>query len=606
MDRQLEPGATTLITEASVDSVASSIPGKRTLVGADLSHAVFDGRSRSAPMISPDHETTGENGSHAKRPHVAAGEASPALSIDRLFGRPPHAAPAPRVADRGHSPLNAVLKVVAYDEHGTVIRSWGAKAHWVGPLPQHFHGDHGGGRWRWDKPASAQTVRVDTRADGSGGMSVETWAGKLHATRLEIFAEPIGAVTERAEARPSDSHDPHAPGHGEDAGDAGDGPSKKVRPTGDHPAGVPPSLEAGAKPADPLADAIAFEHELGIYLIQDENDGDGPAKPRGKDGDGGAGYEAGDPAGRTGKDASTTGQGPGGDAAKEDGDDEGSRSTRDNQGTKTGDQNGEHHGSANGRYGGEGREGDDGVRGAGAIFGGVVAVPAAIKGAVELALLAEAGDITGAGADLFKAGVGKAMSVAVARRLVAREARIVAERETRAVVKKLAGQNAFAALSQGEREQVQRIVYWEKQREFFRGDLQAARAEQRAMRQALKKAKPAEQAALEARRTAAATGEEIAKAEPVAGQLPRNHAYAGREYPRSQLPPQYREKGLRFKETGYPDFEPYAKMLPNGEKKVRIAYTGARRTDDAAALKAAKLEEVPRGYTWHHDEQTSE
>jgi hypothetical protein len=194
------------------------------------------------------------------------------------------------------------------------------------------------------------------------------------------------------------------------------------------------------------------------------------------------------------------------------------------------------------------------------------------------------------------------MSVAAARRLVAREARIVAERETRVVLKKLARTKAFTALSQAEREQVQRIIYWEKQREIFRGYLKAARAEQRAVRQALKKAKPAERAALEARRAAASTGEEIAKAEPVAGRLPRNHAYAGHEYPRSELPSQYRKQGLRFKDSGYPDFEPYAKVLPNGEKKVHIACTGSRRADFAAADRAAKLEETPRGYTWHHDE----
>jgi hypothetical protein len=231
------------------------------------------------------------------------------------------------------------------------------------------------------------------------------------------------------------------------------------------------------------------------------------------------------------------------------------------------------------------------VRGAGAIFGGIVAVPAALKGTVELALLIDAGDITGAGADLFKAGVGKAMSVAAARRLVAREARIVAERETRVVLKKLARTKAFMALSQAEREQVQRIVYWEKQRELFRGYLQAARAEQRVVRQARKKARPAERAALEARQTAASTGEEIARAEPVAGRLPRNHAYAGHEYPRSELPTPYRNQGLTFKPSGYPDFEPYAKVLPNGEKKVHIACTGSRRADFAAADRAAKLED---------------
>jgi hypothetical protein len=42
-------------------------------------------------------------------------------------------------------------------------------------------------------------------------------------------------------------------------------------------------------------------------------------------------------------------------------------------------------------------------------------------------------------------------------------------------------------------------------------------------------------------------------------------------------------------------------VLPNGQKKVRIAYAG-RKADAAVANKAAKLEETPRGYTWHHNE----
>jgi filamentous hemagglutinin len=99
-------------------------------------------------------------------------------------------------------------------------------------------------------------------------------------------------------------------------------------------------------------------------------------------------------------------------------------------------------------------------------------------------------------------------------------------------------------------------------------------------------------------------GEEIAKVEPVAGRLPRNHAYAGRSFPPERLPPQYRKQGLRFKETGYPDFEPYAKVLPNGQKDIRVAYTGSRSADKAAANSAAQLERTPRGYTWHHNEDT--
>src|SRR5512140_2980613 len=78
-------------------------------------------------------------------------------------GAPAHARPAaPLVAERE---LNAVLKVVALDAHGGVIRTWGAKATWEGPLPQHFHGDHRSGTWHWDDAASVRSVRVHTEAN---------------------------------------------------------------------------------------------------------------------------------------------------------------------------------------------------------------------------------------------------------------------------------------------------------------------------------------------------------------------------------------------------------------------------------------------------------
>jgi hypothetical protein len=86
------------------------------------------------------------------------------------------------------------------------------------------------------------------------------------------------------------------------------------------------------------------------------------------------------------------------------------------------------------------------------------------------------------------------------------------------------------------------------------------------------------------------------------GRLPRNHEFAGKEYPRELVPPKYREKGLRFKSTGYPDFEPHALTLPNGKKAVRIELTGSRRVDELLANRAAGLERTPKGHTWHHVE----
>jgi hypothetical protein len=257
-------------------------------------------------------------------------------------------------------------------------------------------------------------------------------------------------------------------------------------------------------------------------------------------------------------------------------------------------------------FGGEGAEGDKGIPSGGGLFGGVIPVPDSLKGAVELGLIIEQGDITGAGGNLFRAGIRKGLqkglTIAAIRRIVAREARIAAERETRALLQQLARQRAFASLSKAERLQVRRILYWEKQRQFFRGYLEAARSERRTVSQALTKAKPAERATLSGREAAATAGERVAQVEPVAGRLPANHVYAGEEFPRSALPAKYREKGLRFKNTGYPDFEPYAKTLPNGETKVHIDYQGSRPRDFSAANKAAGYERTPEGWTWHHDE----
>jgi len=344
----------------------------------------------------------------------------------------------------------------------------------------------------------------------------------------------------------------------------------------------------------------AFERELGIDTPDEES---GANELHGAEpGVGGNGYAEGNPEGRIGNDASTFGQGPGGPKARADGDGEGSTSRTDNRGTKFGTWTGDANGSPDGMHGGDGVGGDKGVPSGMGLFGGVIPVPDRLKGVIEVAIILANGDITGSGSNLFGAGVRKGLTIAAARRLIAREARIAAQRETQALLRQLARRKAYSSLSTAERAQVQRILYWEKQRQFFRGYLDAAKAERRAVHQALTKARPAERAALEGRDAAAATGEKVAKAEPVAGRLPVNHAYAGEEFPRSALPKKYREKGLRFKDTGYPDFEPYAKALPNGNKEVRIAYTGSQEADYAAANKAAGLEETPRGWIWHHAE----
>jgi hypothetical protein len=68
----------------------------------------------------------------------------------------------------------------------------------------------------------------------------------------------------------------------------------------------------------------------------------------------------------------------------------------------------------------------------------------------------------------------------------------------------------------------------------------------------------------------------------------RNGHLAGKVHP---------ETGVPFKETGFPDFSIYA------TKRVEVdGLVGDVRNDFAAATKAAGLERVPSGYTWHHVE----
>jgi hypothetical protein len=554
-----------------------------------------------------------------------------------------HVAPPRQVAESDHSAKpNMVLKVIVYGPTGVLLNIWAARGCWEGTLPQYFHGDKRAGGWAWDD-ASAKSVRVNAKIDGAGGLSVEAWAERWHGARVEIYAEPIDAVTVRKDAK----LDTHVPGHALDdrhgpkesahdgankgtpgrgtpatAADAHDGadegtpgtPATVVSDraarapegtgndhatTGDASGGPPLAGGGDAEIAEVAADdaesedlANSLEQALGI---DHGEQGD-------EEGSKGSGYRGGSADGRTGKGASTTGTGPGGPEGKDGGQEEASSSARGNDGTKFGDRDGVPLGSENGRYAGDGHEGDDGVRGAGGLFGGVIAVPEALKGAVELALLIEAGDVTGAAGELFSKGIGKGLSIAVARRIVAREARIAAAKEVRVIAKELARKKALAALAKAERDQALRVIYWETQRRYFRAYLKAAKAEQRAVRRALKKARPSQVAALEARRASAEAGEAVAKAEPVAGRLPQNHAYAGSEFPRSELPLKYREQGLRFKESGYPDFEPYAKTLPNGKKKLHIKYQGSRPADFAEANRIAGFEATPDGFRWHHDE----
>ena len=54
--------------------------------------------------------------------------------------------------------------------------------------------------------------------------------------------------------------------------------------------------------------------------------------------------------------------------------------------------------------------------------------------------------------------------------------------------------------------------------------------------------------------------------------------------------------GVPFDADGYPDFRAAGVV----KAEVKIAYTGSRAGDFAAANKAAGLRGTPKGMTWHH------
>lgn len=568
-----------------------------------------------------------------------------------------HAAPPRRVADAHAQEPNAIIKVVAYARGKLLGKPWGAKARWEGPLPQQYTGTRGPSGWAWDNP-DAKTVRIGSDLQGRGGQTVEAWAG-ASADRIVVYATPLDAVTNDAEAE----QDEHAPGHAIGKKDAGDSSSRSVksadlRPgsdtaardrkhgdggtagrTGDADGGTAgrtrdaggadgagereqsshgqdgdlTSLDAGdssdtiglshsmgSSDADEeLVDD--FERELGLDLLDDDDDDDGAEQKSDPSGVTDRGTSS--VRGRSGEDTRIGGTGPGGERARPDGDGQGSGDGG-RGGSQEGSRDGAEGGAPDGMYGGEGKAGDGGVPSAVALFGGLISVPAALRGLVEVALIASSGNVTGAGAQLFKRELGKLASAALARTTIAQEARIVALWETKLALRRIATDKktaqAWAKLTAAEKTQAARIIYWELQRNYFQGYLAAARRAKSEAEAALRKAPTSESA--QQRLQQVELAEEAAAAPPVAGRLPQNHEFAGQQFPKERLPPAYRQQGLRFSEAGYPDFSPYAQTLPNGQKSVQIAYTGSRSGDFAAANTKVGYKKTPRGFRWHHHE----
>ena len=599
-------------------SVAALAPGKRTLV---------DGL-----QPSPRTESDSERG--AGLASARFGSAAPPLVPSGSHRGPPK-----RVADAAADPPNAVLRVLVYDGAGAVIQRWESRGRWEGGLPQTYTAIRSGKGWAWDNTGGA-SIRVNTDKDGRGGAPLETWANAAAKT-IVVYAYAVEDVTIDDDAEASDK----APGHARDPQQDRLGSTARVAPASKEAGGdlstqdrdggargigkqegqqggkhdgagnqasqqggdgfdteTEEATEAvlGAEAGDRIADA--FERDLGIDPGEELEGESSTGAASGGEKLGGQSAPGGGVDGRSGDDTRTDGTGPGGDRARPDG--QGKGGGRNEDGSEGGSIDGQQGGTAGGMYGGKGKPGDDGVPSGVALFGGLIGIPAALKGLVELALIIADGNITGAGAGLFQKGLGKIASAAAARRMIASEARRAAVKETTAAINAIKADRVKGAVwntaSKAERDAATRRIYWELQRTYFDAYQKAAKQAKREARAALDKS--AGNVAAQQQLKHAELAEEATDVKPVAGRLPQNHEYAGQAFPSELLPPQYHSKGLRFTKEGHPDFAPHARELPNGKNYVEIEYTGSRRADFAAANKKAMLDKTPKNWTWHHAE----
>jgi len=527
--------------------------------------------------------------SRREAPELAIGKTSAAAAA--------HPAPPKRVADTDGKALpNAVIKVMAYSKGKLIGEPWGAKARWEGPLPQRYTGTRGPHGWTWNNP-DAKTVRVGSDLNGQGGKTAEAWAG-AQADRIVIYAAALNAVTSDRDAKPNEGALGRGSEERDGAAKTGLAQEPHGHPPGHRAVGAPDGVgELGQERTHARGDArigedrdrlvADFERSIGI-------DEDGDVQTHGPGGTGSAW-------GRAGKDTRDGGTGPGGTRARLVGDGAGSENGG-HGGTRHGSRDGGKEGAEDGMYGGTGHIGDHGVPSASATALGLVAMPQALQGLVELALILAAGDAAGAGEQLCKRTLGKFASAALARAAIAQEARHWAMEETERVLERIAKSedralaSVWSKLSAAEQSRVRRVIYWELQRKYFRGYLEAAKRAKLEAKAALRGAPSSEQL------KHAEMAEEAALAPPIAGRLPQNHEYAGRQFPIDLLPPPFRQQGLRFTEAGHPDFSPFAKTLPNGKKSVEIEYTGSRQSDFAAANAAAGFKTTPPEYRWHHHE----
>lgn len=172
------------------------------------------------------------------------------------------------------------------------------------------------------------------------------------------------------------------------------------------------------------------------------------------------------------------------------------------------------------------------------------------------------------------------------------------------IARQLASEARNYAPHRGAKTDSERAAAYKKQVSYFDRVEEQARQEKSRIEERRKNAQTdEEQAALDAEYSAAERVEAAATIKSIGGALPINAQFAGNVFPASRLPKAIRDKypdGVRFTADGFPDFEPYAKVVVTVDGLIGDTY----RDFSAANLKAGFPDDPkgrsPAGWTWHH------
>lgn len=528
-------------------------------------------------------------------------------------------------------PKGIPMRVRAFRRNGPAVE-WNGAAGDLGLDGTRLTARKEGGRWVWDDERGVDVVVGAKDPSGKGGRNVQRWAPPDAYMIVIEYGSAVGSSVDDGEGAGGEGGTEDTGRSGTQQGGSGNN-SDGERQASRHGEGQGQGDRARAGQDsnedlegiedisfgdDPQAEALAkeFEESLGAFEEVSEGEAD--------DIEGGATY------GRTGDDTSAEGRGSGGDKAVRGGGERSSGRTLDGVDVARDDVAGgeKDHSVTTGAVGGEKGGSEGGVRGGAgflAFLGLTLSIPENYAAAVEIGLAVEDANIAGFGPKILEKAAekgAKKLAAGATRRALAREVRIQAAERMRVLAKALkTGEKAPKSLSRQERRLLEelrrltkeeqakamRIIHWEMQRRMFQSTLEAAQKETKQLRRALMKTKnPAKRAEIEERLAVAEHMEEVASIQPIAGRLPINHHLAGQAFPPEKLPARWKNSGLRFNDDGFPDFEPFAMTLPNGQKKVRIDLTGGRTPDEKVVNAMFGWKKPPRGYTWHHHEVTGD